>query len=101
MLKTLHEIKIFVVHDHNITKTNTHAPDAHHHKELTKTAQKGIQKHPFDVCPRLKNLAKNNKESRFSCCMIKQCTHLPNANPLKLVQTNIEKWSQQRADAKC
>ncbi len=94
-------MKIFVVCDHNMTKTNTHAPDADQHKELTKTSLNGIKKHPLDVCPRLKNPAKKNEESGFSCGVIKQCTHVPNANPLKLVQTNIEKWSQQRADAKC
>ena len=49
MLKTPYEIKIFVVHDHNITKTNTHAPDANHHKELTKAAKRGIKKHTLST----------------------------------------------------
>ncbi len=36
--KKQYEIKIFVVRDQNMTKQNTHAPDANHDKGLAKTA---------------------------------------------------------------
>ena len=37
--KKPYEIKIFVLHDQNMTKNMTHAPDANHDEGLTKTAK--------------------------------------------------------------
>ena len=48
----------------------------------------------FDSCPRLKNVVENNTESRFSFGVMQKCTHAPNANPHKLVEQTIEKWSR-------
>ena len=69
MLKTPYESKIFVVHDHNITKTNTHAPDANHHKELTKTAKRGIKNTLSTNAHDSKMLPKTNRnqECRVAC----------------------------------
>ncbi len=39
--KKQYEIEIFVLHDQNLTKNNTHAPDANHDKGLAKTAENG------------------------------------------------------------
>ena len=39
--KKSYEIKIFFVRDENMTKKDTHAPDANHDKGLAKTIEKG------------------------------------------------------------
>ena len=61
------EIKIFLLHDQNMTKNNTHAQDANHDKGLTKTAKNHKKKHIFKDCSQRKSAVKNNTESRFSC----------------------------------
>ena len=86
-----YRIKIYLLHDENMTKSTTHAPRANHDKGLTKTAKNDPKKHIFKDFLQRKSAVKNNTESRLSPCMIKVCTHSPNANPHKLVEKKHRK----------
>ena len=91
--KKQYRIKIFLLHDENMTKSATHARRANQDKGLTKTAKNNQQKHIFKDCSQRKSVVKNNTESRFSSSVIKNRTHVPNANPHKNIEKTIEKRS--------
>ena len=98
--KKQYEIKIFVLHDQNMTKNVTHAPRANHDKGLTKTA-KNDQKTHFQRLLTAQKCCKKQYRIKIFVLSEQKSTHAPNANPHKLVEKNIEKRNHQTWGPKC